>query len=238
MGLLNVKDMDAGYGQVQILRRVSLAVEEGEIVCVLGSNGSGKTTTVRALSGLIQISRGYISFQGQDISHVPPYDRVGLGLVVVPEGRKIFPTLTVLENLQMGSYLRSAKARRESSLRRVMDLFPILEERRSQAAGTLSGGEQQMLALGRGLMSLPRLFILDEPSLGLAPLVVEDIFRVIVDINREGMTILLVEQNVAQALTMSNRAYVLEEGAVGLSGEGKALLDNDHVKRVYLGMEV
>ncbi len=236
MGLLSVKEVDAGYGQVQILRKVSLEVEEGEVVCVLGSNGSGKTTTVRALSGLVQISRGHIYFEGQEITHLPPYDRVGLGLVVVPEGRKIFPTLTVLENLQMGSYLRSPKARRESSLRRVMDLFPILEERRSQAAGTLSGGEQQMLALGRGLMSLPRLFILDEPSLGLAPLVVEDIFRVILDINREGMTILLVEQNVAQALAMSHRAYVMEEGAVGLSGEGRALLENDHVKRVYLGM--
>jgi branched-chain amino acid transport system ATP-binding protein len=236
MGLLNVKEVDAGYGQVQILRKVSLEVEEGEVVCVLGSNGSGKTTTVRALSGLVQISSGHIYFEGQEITHLPPYDRVALGLVVVPEGRKIFPTLTVLENLQMGSYLRSAKARRDSSLRRVMDLFPVLEERRSQAAGTLSGGEQQMLALGRGLMSLPRLFVLDEPSLGLAPLVVEDIFRVILDINREGMTILLVEQNVAQALAMSHRAYVLEEGAVGLSGEGRALLENDHVKRVYLGM--
>ncbi len=238
MGLLNAKEMDVGYGQVQILRRVSLEVEEGEIACLLGSNGSGKTTTVRALSGLAQISHGWIYFEGQDISHLPTYARVALGLVVVPEGRKIFPTLTVLENLQMGSYLSAPKSRRQSSLRRVMDLFPILEERRSQAAGTLSGGEQQMLALGRGLMSLPRLFILDEPSLGLAPLVVEDIFRVILDINRDGMTILLVEQNVAQALAMANRAYVLEEGAVGLSGEGKALLENDHVKRVYLGMGV
>ena len=236
MPILSVHEIDVGYGQVQILRRVSFAIEAGEIVSLLGANGSGKTTTVRSISGLLRVMRGSIRFQDRDVTHTPPYERVAAGLVLVPEGRKIFPSLTVMENLHLGSYLKTPKAKRKASLERVMSMFPILAERQSQAAGTLSGGEQQMLALGRGLMSLPSLFVLDEPSLGLAPLIVEEIFQATVAINREGVTVLLVEQNVAQALSICSRAYVLEEGAIGLSGEGRTLLEDDHVKRVYLGV--
>jgi branched-chain amino acid transport system ATP-binding protein len=236
MALLRVEGIDVSYGQVQILWQVSLSIEKGQIVSLLGGNGAGKTTTVKTISGLLSASRGRIEFNGRDITALPAHKRVEAGLIQVPEGRKIFPSLSVLENLEMGSFLKGPKAGRARSLKRIMDLFPILGERSRQPAGTLSGGEQQMLALGRGLMSLPRLLILDEPSLGLAPLVVEEIFRAIQEVNREGVTILLVEQNVPQALAISHQALVLEEGRVALSGRGRELMNDDHIRRLYLGV--
>lgn len=236
MPLLSVHDMVLFYGSVQILWGVSFYLEEGETVSILGANGAGKTTTVNGVAGVHPVSQGRIQFDGADVTRQPAHKRVEAGLVLVPEGRKIFPSLSVLENLEMGSFLKGPKARRQDSLDRVMAMFPVLKERRKQGAGTLSGGEQQMLALGRGLMSLPRLLILDEPSLGLAPIIVEEIFRSATAIAEEGVTILLVEQNAPQALSISNRAYVLEEGRVALTGTGEELLSNDHVQRVYLGV--
>jgi branched-chain amino acid transport system ATP-binding protein len=234
--LLLIDHIDVSYGTVQVLRGISMDVQEGEVVSLLGSNGAGKSTTVNAISGILPVATGKIRFADRDITHTAPHIRVEQGLVQIPEGRRIFPTLTVEENLIMGSYLKRPKSRRRESLDRVMDMFPILRERRKQAAGTLSGGERQMLAIARGLMSLPRLLVLDEPSLGLAPIIVEEVFRVIDDIRRNGVTILLVEQNVSQVLGLSDRAYVLEQGQVALSGSGRDLLDNSHVKKVYLGL--
>jgi branched-chain amino acid transport system ATP-binding protein len=234
--LLTVNDIDVSYGQVQILRKVSFDILEKEIVSLLGSNGAGKTTTVSAVSGILPVSQGQVMFLGEDITRVESYDRVGMGLVQVPEGRKLFPTLTVVENLEMGSYLKGPKALRQETMAFVFTLFPVLEKRRKQSGGTLSGGEQQMLAIGRGLMAKPKLLILDEPSLGLAPIVVDEIFSVIDKINKEGVMLLLVEQNVSQALSVSSRGFVLEQGRVALSGKGGDLLANPHVKKVYLGL--
>lgn len=234
--MLQINQIDVFYGQVQILRRVSFDVGEKEIVSLLGSNGAGKTTTVNTISGILPVKDGSIEFMGNDITAVEPHTRVGMGLVQIPEGRKIFPTLSVMENLEMGSYLKEPKAHRRETLDIVLKMFPILENRKSQAAGTLSGGEQQMLAIGRGIMSKPKLLVLDEPSLGLAPLIVEEIFDVIQKINRDGVTILLVEQNVAQSLTLSDRGFVLEEGQIGLSGTGNRLLVDPHIKKLYLGL--
>jgi branched-chain amino acid transport system ATP-binding protein len=234
--LLKIEEIDVYYGDVQILRRVSFDVAEGRIVSLLGSNGSGKTTTVNTISGILPARDGSIQFMGRNVTAIEPYVRVQMGLVQIPEGRKIFPTLTVMENLEMGSYLKGPKSQRNESFELVSGLFPILEERRNQLAGTLSGGEQQMLAIGRGLMSRPKLLILDEPSLGIAPLIVEEIFQAIQKINREGVTILLVEQNVSQALGLSHKGFVLEEGRIALSGKGKDLLANPHVKKLYLGL--
>jgi len=234
--LLKVIHIDVSYGQVQVLRQVSFDIEEKEIVCLLGSNGAGKTTTVNTVSGILQAQKGSIFFDEREITGVSAYERVEMGLVQIPEGRKIFPTLSVIENLEMGSYLKKPKSMRQKSLGMVIDLFPILQNRKKQSAGTLSGGEQQMLAIARGLMTIPKLLILDEPSLGLAPIVVNEIFRVVEKINHEGMTILLVEQNVSQALSLSSRSFVLEEGRVALSGRGKDLLVDPHVKKLYLGL--
>ena len=234
--MLKIEEIDVYYGDVQILRQVSFDVGEGKIVSLLGSNGSGKTTTVNTISGILPARGGSIQFTGQNITTVEPYVRVEMGLVQIPEGRKIFPTLTVMENLEMGSYLKGPKSQRNESFKLVSGLFPILEERRGQLAGTLSGGEQQMLAIGRGLMSKPKLLILDEPSLGIAPLIVEEIFQAVQKINGEGVTILLVEQNVSQALGLSDEGFVLEEGRIALSGKGKDLLVNPHVKKLYLGL--
>lgn len=238
MTLLNADRIDAGYQGVQVLRQVSFQINQGEIVSLLGGNGAGKTTTVKTLSGLVPIRGGTVNFDGQDITAMPAHKRVATGLVQVPEGRKVFPSLSVQENLELGSYLPEPKKQRQASLDRVMAMFPILEDRSQQAAGTLSGGEQQMLALGRGLMSLPKLLILDEPSLGLAPLIVQEILEAILEIRKEGVTILLVEQNVPQALSISDRAYVLEEGRVVITGSGRELLDDDRIRKVYLGVEV
>ena len=234
--MLEIDRIDAHYGQVQILKQVSLSVREKEVVSLLGSNGAGKTTTVNCISGILPVSRGTIRFSGEDITHLSAHQRVERGLIQIPEGRKIFPSLTVEENLIMGSYLKNPKSKRKESLKAVMNMFPILAERSKQLAGTLSGGEQQMLAIGRALMSLPKLLMLDEPSLGLAPLVVESIFRTIQQINREGVPILLVEQNVPQSLAISEHAFVLEEGSIALSGEGAVLLTNPHIKKLYLGL--
>jgi branched-chain amino acid transport system ATP-binding protein len=234
--LLDLDKIDVFYGEVQVLRQVSLSIKAGEVVSLLGSNGAGKTTTVNSISGVLPIAAGSIEFMGEDISQMAPHVRVEKGLIQIPEGRRIFPTLSVKENLEMGSFLKRPKASRRQSMDRVMTLFPILRERTGQAGGTLSGGEQQMLAIARGLMSKPKLLILDEPSLGLAPLLVEEIFKVVQRIRSEGVTILLVEQNVPQALAISDRAYVLEEGRVGLSGTGKELLQNPHIKKLYLGL--
>ena len=236
MSLLELKNLDVAYGDLPALRDVSLAVEAGEILSVVGANGAGKTTMLRAISGLMRPRAGEIVLEGMRLDRLPSHRVVEHGVVQVPEGRKIFPTLTVLENLELGSYTRKARGRRRESLERVFTLFPILRDRARQAAGTMSGGQQQMLAIGRALMALPRLLMLDEPSLGLAPMVVQEIFRIIAEINRAGTTVLLVEQNTRQALALAGRGYVLENGQVVLVGRGSELLGNEHVKRAYLGL--
>ena len=236
MSLLELAGVDVAYGDLPALRGVDLRVEAGETLSVVGANGAGKTTMLRTISALLRPRRGEVRFEGERIDRLPCHRVVARGVVHVPEGRKIFPSLTVRENLELGSYIRAAKARRAESLARVFGLFPRLRERESQAAGTLSGGEQQMLAIGRALMTGPKLLMLDEPSLGLAPLIVKEIFATIAAINRDGTTVLLVEQNTRQALALSRRGYVLENGRVALVGSGAELLDNAHVKRAYLGM--
>jgi branched-chain amino acid transport system ATP-binding protein len=213
-----------------------VSLEAGETLSVVGANGAGKTTMLRAISGLMRPRAGRILLDGERLDSLPSHAIVGRGVVQVPEGRKIFPSLTVLENLELGSYIAAAKARRREGLEQVFGLFPRLKERESQAAGTMSGGEQQMLAIGRALMARPRVLMLDEPSLGLAPIMVREIFRIIGEINRLGMTVLLVEQNTRQALALSQRGYVLENGRVVLEGSGAELLGNEHVRRAYLGM--
>jgi branched-chain amino acid transport system ATP-binding protein len=234
--VLVVRDLHAGYRDVPVLRGVSLTVGAGEIVALVGANGAGKTTTLRTIAGLLTPSSGEIQFAGARIGGVPAHEVVGRGLVLTPEGRKIFPSLTVRENLDLGGYLPGARSRRPASRDRVMALFPILRDRQRQAAGTLSGGEQQMLAIARSLMSEPRLLMLDEPSLGLAPLIVDRILDVIAAINRDGTPVLLVEQNVHRALALATRAYVLEQGAVTLTGAGPALAAREDVRRAYLGL--
>ena len=236
MSLLELTGVDVAYGDLPALQGVDLVVEAGETLCVVGANGAGKTTMLRAISGLLRPRRGEVRFAGERIDRLPCHRVVERGVVHVPEGRKVFPSLSVRENLELGSYLRAARARRAESLQRVFALFPRLREREAQAAGTLSGGEQQMLAIGRALMTRPKLLMLDEPSLGLAPLIVKEIFDTIVAINRDGTTVLLIEQNTRQALALSRRGYVLENGRVALVGSGAELLGNPHVKRAYLGM--
>jgi branched-chain amino acid transport system ATP-binding protein len=236
VSLLELAAVDVAYGDLPALTGVDLAVETGETVSVVGANGAGKTTMLRTISGLLRARRGEVRFEGERIDRLPCHRVVERGVVHVPEGRKVFGSLTVRENLELGSYTRAARARRADGLERVFALFPRLRERAAQAAGTLSGGEQQMLAIGRALMARPKLLMLDEPSLGLAPLIVGEIFRTIAEINGAGTTVLLVEQNTRQALALSRRGYVLENGRVVLLGTGAELLGNDHVKRAYLGM--
>jgi len=236
VSLLELIDVEVAYGDLPALRGVSVSVEAGETLSVVGANGAGKTTMLRVISGLMRPRAGQILLDGERLDHLPSHAIVAHGVVQVPEGRKIFPSLTVLENLELGSYVPAAKARRREGLEQVFALFPRLEERRRQAAGTMSGGEQQMLAIGRALMARPRVLMLDEPSLGLAPIIVKEIFRIIGEINRLGTTVLLVEQNTRQALALSRRGYVLENGRVVLEGSGAELLGNEHVKRAYLGM--
>ena len=236
MSLLELRGVEVAYGDLPALRGVSISVEAGETLSVVGANGAGKTTMLRAISGLLRPRAGQILLDGVRLDTLPSHAIVEHGLVQVPEGRKIFPSLTVLENLEMGSYIAAAKARRREGLAQVFALFPRLAERRGQAAGTMSGGEQQMLAIGRALMARPRVLMLDEPSLGLAPIIVKEIFRIIGEINQLGTTVLLVEQNTRQALALSRRGYVLENGRVVLEGSGAELLGNEHVKRAYLGM--
>lgn len=232
--LLEVRDLVVAYDGIRALQGVSFAVQKGEIVTLIGANGAGKTSILRAISGLVSYS-GSIVFEGQDLKRVPAHRIVGLGVAQVPEGRGIFGNLTVLENLRLATWQRTDKGEIEADYERVFHIFPRLEERQHQASGTLSGGEQQMLAVGRALMSRGRLMLLDEPSMGLSPRLVQDIFRVIDEINKTGVTILLVEQNANMALRIASRAYVLETGSVMLSGTGRELLHDHRVKEAYLG---
>jgi branched-chain amino acid transport system ATP-binding protein len=234
--VLALEGVAAGYGDVLAVRSMSLEVRPGECVALIGANGAGKTTTLRAITGLLPLRGGRVLFEGRSLAGLDPRQIVALGLAHVPEGRQVFPSLTVLENLEMGARTPAARASRRGSLEEVFALFPRLEERRRQLAGTLSGGEQQMLAIGRGLMARPRLLLLDEPSLGLAPLAVRSIMEIVETVNRRGTTILLVEQNVRRALGLCHRGYVVENGAVTLVGSREELLRSDHVRQAYLGM--
>ena len=233
--LLCVRGLHAGYGEVEILRGIDLMVGAGDIVAVLGSNGAGKSTLNMTISGLVAARQGSIEFDGRSIQNADPAEIVAAGLVHVPEGRRIFPNLSVAENLDLGSY-RRASAQRDTNRKRVFSMFPRLRERAAQRAGTLSGGEQQMLAIGRGLMAEPKLLILDEPSLGLSPLLVEEMFAMILRLNREGLAVLLVEQNVVQSLDIVRRAYVLENGSFVMSGSAADIRSNADLKRAFLGL--
>mgnify|MGYP000897112416 CR=1 FL=1 len=235
MTVLKVTDLNVHYGVIHALKGISFEINEGEIVTLIGSNGAGKSTTLRAISGLVPQTSGSIEFLGQNISGMPAEKIAGLGLIHVPEGRRIFPELTVENNLQLGAYLRKDKKGIAEDLEKVYNFFPRLLERRKQLAGSLSGGEQQMLAMGRGLMSRPKLLLLDEPSMGLAPLLVREIFNIIREINASGTAILLVEQNAYMALDIADRAYVLETGTLPLAGSAKELLQDTRVKKAYLG---
>jgi len=234
--MLKVDNIDVYYEDVQALWDISFEVKEGEIVALLGSNGAGKTTTLNTISGLLRPRKGNIEFLEQELTKLPAHKTASLGIAHVPEARRLFPEMTVEDNLLMGSLMPEAKARRKESMERVFNIFPILKERRGQAAGTLSGGESQMLAIGRGLMACPKLIMMDEPSLGLAPFLVDEVFRVIEQINREGVTVLVVEQNVAHALKSCTRAYIMETGRIALQGTGEELLQDEHVKDAYLGV--
>ena len=233
--MLALDSVAAGYGDVLAIRSISLEVQPGECVALIGANGAGKTTTLRAITGLVPLRAGRVVFEGRSLAGLDPRRIVALGLAHVPEGRQVFPTLTVRENLEMGARSPAARAGRRASLEEVFALLPRLHERERQPAGTLSGGEQQMLAIGRGLMARPRLLLLDEPSLGLAPLAVRSIFQIVETVNRRGTTILLVEQNVRRALGLCHRGYVVENGAVTLTGSREELLRSDHVRQAYLG---
>jgi branched-chain amino acid transport system ATP-binding protein len=233
--LLRVEDVHTYYGSIEALKGISLEVHEGEIVTLIGANGAGKSTTLRSINGLNHPRRGSIHFRGRDITRDPPHDIVRRGISQSPEGRKLFPRMSVLENLEMGAFQRSDRSELRGDLERVYSLFPRLAERKQQRAGTLSGGEQQMVAIGRALMARPGLLLLDEPSMGLAPIFVERVFETIVEINKQGTTILLVEQNAMMALDVANRGYVLETGTVALADDAKALRRNEQVRKSYLG---
>jgi branched-chain amino acid transport system ATP-binding protein len=233
---LEVKDLHVHYGKIEAIKGISVVVNEGEIVTLIGANGAGKTTTLKTISGLRPVSSGSVTFDGQDISKMAAHDRVRLGISQAPEGRGIFSGMTVLENLEMGKYhLKMRKSEIATDLERIYDLFPRLKERAFQAGGTLSGGEQQMLAIGRALMARPKVLLLDEPSMGLAPQMIANIFRIITEINKQGVTILLVEQNAQQALSRADRAYVLETGSITKEAKASDLLNDPHVKAAYLG---
>ena len=232
---LQLDNVVSGYGQIMAIKSISLHVQSGEVVALIGANGAGKSTTLRTISGLLRARSGAITFEGRRIDRVAPHDIVRLGISQSPEGRAIFGRLSVLENLRVGAYQRGVKAEIEEDLQRVLTLFPRLRERVKQDGGTLSGGEQQMLAIGRALMARPRVLLLDEPSMGLAPVLVETIFRTIIEINRDGTTILLVEQNAAMALQVANRGYVLESGVMTLEAPAKELRESDVVRKTYLG---
>ncbi|MCP8316473.1 MAG: ABC transporter ATP-binding protein [archaeon] len=234
--MLDIDSVSASYGNIQILWNVSLSVKKGEIVTVLGPNGAGKTTLVKTILGLLHPNSGNIKFSGERIDKLPTYKIVDMGIVLVPEGREIFPKMTVYENLLLGAYTKTAEKNKDQSLETIFQIFPVLRERRKQLAQTLSGGEQQMLAIGRGLMSKPKLLIMDEPSLGLAPILVQKIFNAMREINEKGVTLLLVEQNVHRALEIANRGYLLEAGKMVLAGDWDELLANEHVKKAYLGL--
>lgn len=237
MKMLEIVDLRVFYGKIEALKGISLTVEQGEIVCLIGANGAGKTTTLKTISGLRKVSHGQIKFKGKEITSMPGHKRVALGLCQAPEGRGIFPGMSVLDNIEMGAYTRKKKDAEDlaSDFERVFGLFPRLAERRKQIAGTMSGGEQQMLAIGRALMARPELLLLDEPSMGLAPKLVAQIFEIILEINKQGTTVLVVEQNATKALSISNRAYVLEIGEITRSALSADLLNDDFIRTAYLG---
>ena len=235
MSMLKVENLSVHYGMIQAVRDVSFEVNEGEVVSLIGANGAGKTTILRTLSGLVRPSAGKIEFLGQEIQKTPAQKIVASGLSQVPEGRHVFPGLTVLENLEMGAFLKKNREENQANLKKVFSRFPRLEERKNQDAATLSGGEQQMLAMGRSLMSTPKLLLLDEPSMGLAPIFIQEIFDIIQDIQKQGTTVLLIEQNANKALAIADRGYVLETGKIVLSGTGKELAASDEVRKAYLG---
>lgn len=236
MAMLEVRDLEVYYGVIQAIKGISFDVNQGEIVALIGANGAGKTTTLHTITGLISAKTGKIVYEGTDITRVPGYKLVGMGIAHVPEGRRVFATLTVLQNLKMGAYTRKDKEEIEATLKMIYQRFPRLEERKNQLAGTLSGGEQQMLAIARGLMFDPRLVMFDEPSMGLAPIVVEEIFGLILKIKEMGKTILLIEQNASMALQIADWGYVLETGEITLQGAGRDLLADENVKKAYLGI--
>lgn len=235
MAMLEVKDLEVNYGVIKAIKGVSFEVNEGEVISLIGANGAGKTTILHAVSGLLNKAAGTVTFEGVDITKVPAHKIVSMGMAHVPEGRRVFAQLTVYENLKLGAYTRKDKKELEDTLAMVYKRFPRLEERKNQLAGTLSGGEQQMLAMGRALMSHPRIILMDEPSMGLSPIFVEEIFNIIRDISAEGVTVLLVEQNAKKALSIADRAYVLETGNVTLTGDAKNLMNDESVKKAYLG---
>ena len=235
MALLEIKDLEVNYGVIKAIKGVSFDVNEGEIIALIGANGAGKTTILHTITGLIQAKKCSIVFDGKELTKTPPHKIVSMGMAHVPEGRRIFQQLSVLENLKLGAYTRKDKSEIASTLKMVYERFPRLEERKNQVAGTLSGGEQQMLAMGRALMSKPRIILMDEPSMGLSPLLVSEIFDIIKVINESGTTVLLVEQNAKKALSIADRAYVLETGKITLSGDAKDLINDESVKKAYLG---
>lgn len=234
MAMLEVKNLEVYYGVIQALKGISFEVNQGEIIALIGANGAGKTTTLHTITGLLKAKAGSIVYNGMDVTKTPGYKLVGMGLAHVPEGRRIFATLTVLQNLKMGAFTRKDKDEIDETLKVIYKRFPRLEERKNQMAGTLSGGEQQMLAMGRALMSHPKMIVMDEPSMGLSPIYVNEIFDIIQSINNDGTTVLLVEQNAKKALSIADRAYVLETGTIALSGDAKELMNNDQVKKAYL----
>ena len=235
MAMLEVKDLQVYYGMIQAIKGISFEVNQGEVIALIGANGAGKTTTLHTVTGLISPKSGQVLFEGKDITKTPAHKIVSMGMAHVPEGRRVFAELSVYENLRMGAYTRKDKAEIEETLKSVYKRFPRLQERKNQMAGTLSGGEQQMLAVARALMSHPKLMMMDEPSLGLAPLIVQDIFNIIKEINKQGVTILLIEQNANMALRIADQGYVLETGRISLSGTGRELLADESVKAAYLG---
>lgn len=235
MSMLEIENLEVYYGAINAIKGISFSVEQGEIIALIGANGAGKTTTLHTITGLVPAKHGSVKLNGKDITKIPAHKIVSMGMAHVPEGRRVFAQLTVFENLMLGAYTRKDKAEITETLERVYDRFPRLKERHKQTAGTLSGGEQQMLAMGRALMSKPSIILMDEPSMGLSPLYVSEIFDIITEINKSGTTVLLVEQNAKKALSIANRAYVLETGTIALSGDAKELMDNEQVKKAYLG---
>lgn len=235
MSMLEIKDLEVYYGMIQAIKGVSFDVNEGEVIALIGANGAGKTTILHTITGLINAQKGSVWFEGKDITKVPAHKIVSMGMAHVPEGRRVFANLTVLQNLKMGAYTRKDKTEIEQTLDSIYKRFPRLMERQNQLAGTLSGGEQQMLAMGRALMSKPKIILMDEPSMGLSPILVEEIFHIIREISAGGTTVLLVEQNAKKALAIADRAYVLETGNIVLSGDAKEMMNNDSIKKAYLG---
>lgn len=235
MAMLEVKDIEVYYGVIQAIKGISFEVNEGEVIALIGANGAGKTTTLHTITGLLSPKKGSVVFEGQDITKVPAHKIVSLGMAHVPEGRRVFAELSVYENLKMGAYTRKDKTEIEKTLQIVYKRFPRLEERKNQLAGTLSGGEQQMLAMGRALMSRPKIIVMDEPSMGLSPILVNEIFDIIKEVSAGGTTVLLVEQNAKKALSIADRAYVLETGKIVLEGNAKDLMNDDSIKKAYLG---